>query len=282
METWAQALRQARVDLGLSRPVVAGRAGVSVQTVKSYELGLRRPSRSLLAAILDALAVERGLRNAIMSGAGFAPDGAELGPRNADYQFSLDEARSLIDGLPWPAHVTSEQMEVMAANGIAQRLWGVDLAHEFLAPAERNLMTFATQTRFADRVRNWDEVASVGIAVLKGHHRGPVAVPESATAYFASVMERIFDGDPRYVRRLLDLWEGVVPRVPKVRWFYPVTWAHPVVGEMRFLVSVASAHEAAGLTFHEWMPLDAESWMRLDAVCGRPFPCAQPGSSAAQ
>jgi hypothetical protein len=233
-------------------------------------------------SLLDALAVDRRRRDEILVGAGFAPDGELLGPRNADYQFSLEDAQALIEGLPWPAHVTSEQMEVMAANAIAQRLWGVDLAVEFPSPPERNLMNFATLPRFADRVRNWDALATVGISVLKGHHRGPVAVPELATAYFASVMERVFGGAPRYVRRVLDLWDSVPPRVPKVRWFYPVTWDHQVAGEMRFLVSVATAHESAGLTFHEWMPIDAESWTRLESVPALRSPCPLPGAEDGQ
>jgi len=282
VEAWALSLRKARTELGISRPVLAGRAGVSAQTVKSYELGLRRPSRPLLLALLDALGVERSARNAILAGAGFASDGELLGPRNADYMFTLDEARELIEGLPWPSHVTSEQMEVMAANELAQRLWGVDLAHEFQGPAERNLMTFATLPRFADRVRNWDEVASVGISVLKGHHRQPVPAPEAATSYFGAVMERIFDGDPRYVRRLLDLWDGVAPRAPKVRWFYPVVWDYPGAGELRFMVSLATAHETAGLTFHDWLPLDADSWSRLEAIRLLPFPCGTGGGVRGQ
>ncbi len=270
MDEWPALLRDARAEIGMSRRTLAAGAGISVQTIKSYELGLRRPSRSLLGAILDVLQVDRRLRNEILLGAGFAPDGERLGPHNAGYMYTVEEARSLIDRLPWPAHITSELMEVLAANKIAQRLWGVDLEHELRSPVERNLMTFSTNPRFADRVKNWEAVASVAIGVLKGHHRGPVPVPESATAYFAAVMERVFDGDARYVRRLLDLWERVSPRTPRVRWFYEVVWDHPASGEMRFIVSAAMADEPGGLMFHDWIPADAETWTRLNALRGQP------------
>lgn len=75
--------------------------------------------------------------------------------------------------------------------------------------------------------------------MLKGHHRQPVAAPEAATSYFGPVMEQIFDGDPRYVRRLVDLWDGVAPRAPKARWFYPVVWDYFGAGELRFALPLA-------------------------------------------
>ncbi|MCL4230804.1 MAG: helix-turn-helix transcriptional regulator [Dehalococcoidia bacterium] len=271
MSEWAVLLRKARTDIGMSRPALAAGAGVSAQTVKAYELGLRRPSQTLLSALLDVLELDRRLRNEILVGAGFAPDGGQLGPHNPDYMYTVEEARSLIEGHPWPACVASEMMEVVAANRAAQRLWGVDLDHEFASPVERNLATFATNPRFADHVKNWEAVTSVAIGVLKGHHRGAVPLPESATAYFAAVMERVFDGNPRYVRRLLDLWDRVPARTPKIRWFFETVWSDNVAGEMRFKVSVAMADEPGGLTFHDWIPADAETWSRLDTLvrgCG--------------
>ncbi len=268
MTEWAALLRKARSDIGMSRPALAANAGVSAQTVKAYELGFRRPSRALLTSLLDVLEVDRRLRNEILVGAGFAPDGERLGPTNPDYMYTVDEARALADTLPWPCHVTSELMEVVAANGVAQRLWGVDLEHELPGPVDRNLATFATNPRFADRVTNWEAVVSVAVGVLKGHHRGAVPLPETTTAYFAAVMERVFDGNARYVRRLLNLWDRVPPRAPKIRWFYDVNWSDRVVGEMRFRVSVAMADEPGGLMFHDWVPADAQTWSRLDAVTG--------------
>lgn len=272
MDEWSAILRRARSAVGMSRRELAEVAGVSPQTVKSYELGLRHPSRPLLEAILDALQTDRRLRNEILVQAGFAPDGERLGPRNSDYMYTMEEAQVLIDELPWPAHVNSELMEVLAANELAERVWGVDLAHELTTPLERNMMTVATVPRFADRIKNWEEMVSVGIGVLKGHHRGAVPMPESATAYFAAVMERVYAGDPRYLHRLLGMWDRVPPRAPKVRWFYPIVWDHQAVGELRFLVSVAMAHEPTGVMFNDWIPLDGATWDRLARLRELPFP----------
>lgn len=269
VDEWNSLLLRARRSIGISRPALARLAGVSAQTVKAYERGLRRPSKHLLVGILDALAVDRLVRNQVLLGAGFAPDGELLGPHNPDYMFTASEAVALIASLPWPAHVQTELMEVVAANRLAQRLWGVDLDHEFEGAVERNLVTFATNPRFADRILNWDETATVAVGALKGHHRGSVALPEAATAYFGAVLERVFNADPRYSRRLLDLWERVPPRVPKIRWYYTVMWNDPELGVLRFLVSAASADEPGGLMFHEWMPVDAETWEKLEILRAR-------------
>src|SRR3990172_7711109 len=126
LEECAAGLREARKALRLSQRAVALAAGVSPQTVKAYELGLRRPSRALLTAILDALKVERGERNRILLAAGFAPDGLSLRPRAADLAFSLQEAAAEVGGQPWPDFVASELMEVLAANRVAERLWGTE------------------------------------------------------------------------------------------------------------------------------------------------------------
>ena len=68
-------------------------AGVSAETIKAYETGLRQPTRSYLVAILDALKVERHLRNDILVGAGFAPDGDSLGPAYLPhYMYSAEAA----------------------------------------------------------------------------------------------------------------------------------------------------------------------------------------------
>ncbi|MFN8618260.1 MAG: helix-turn-helix domain-containing protein [Dehalococcoidia bacterium] len=269
MDEWNAMLLDARKSIGLSRPAVAALAGVSAQTVKAYELGLRRPSRQLLVGILDVLAVDRMVRNQILLSAGFAPDGELLGPHNPDYMFTSAEAVSLISTLPWPAHVQTELMEVIAANRLAQRLWGVDLDREFHGAVERNLITFATNPRFADRILNWEETATVAVGALKGHHRGSVLQPEAATAYFGAVLDRVFSADPRYSRRLLDLWDRVPPRVPKIRWYYPVVWSDAELGVLRFLVSAASADEPGGLMFHEWMPTNAETWQKLEVLQSR-------------
>lgn len=265
MDDWARQLRQAREAEGLSREALASVANVSAQTVKAYELGLRNPSQDLLIALLDALKADRSLRNSVLIGAGFAPDGAELGPQNDDYMFGLREAEESIRQRPWPAHVNNELMEVVAANEVAQKLWDVDLAREYNTPVQRNMLTVASTPRFADCVANWDEMVSVGISIMKGHHRGAEEVPEGTSQYFAAVMQLLFAGDPKYVTRFLTLWESVPPRSPKIWWSYPVVWVRDQA-VLRFTATVSLANEQDGLYFHDWIPMDGATATALDEI----------------
>lgn len=203
MDDWSERLHRLRRDTGVSRNALGYFSGVSPQTIKAYELGLRHPSREMLTALLNALKTDRIVRDEILQGAGFAPDGATLRPGPEGYMFTVEEALADIESRPWPVCVLTELMEVLGANRLLQRVWDVDLATEFKGPLERNLMTVVTTPRFADRIVNWDEVVAAGISAWKGHHRGPEEMSAPASAYFLAVMQRVMSGDPRTCSGLL-------------------------------------------------------------------------------
>ena len=263
---WAASLRTARRALGVSRREISEKAGISPYTLKALELGRRHPSRQLLTAVLEALRLERGERNKILEAVGFTADGLRLMPHNADLYFTLEEAADEIERHAWPAHVNNEMMEVVAANRIAQRLWGVDLTREFTGPVERNMLSVASSPRFAARVKNWDEAISVPIAILKGHHRGPETEPEGSSTYYAAVMKRFIEGDPDFVQRFFRLWEVTPAQTPKARWTWHVEWDEPGAGLMRFDVFSSTCNEPDGLSFQDWIPLDAATWQALEAL----------------
>jgi hypothetical protein len=247
-------------------------ARVSPATIKAYETGLRQPTRLYLVAILDALKVERHLRNDILTEAGFAPDGESLGALGVPhYMFSPEAAAEHIEQMPWPAFVMNEYTEVVAANSLVQVLWDIDLENEFPNPLDRNMLSVASNPRFADRVENWDEMMMQGIGVFKGHHRGPEDI-NNPNPYFAQVLERFLKGDPQYVGKLMQLWQETPPREPKVRWEYEIHWNEPGVGCMRFLSVVNTASEPNGLAFNDWMPVGAETWKNFEALQKRGRP----------
>ena len=97
-------------------------------------------------------------------------------------------------------------MEVVDANQPAQLLWGVDRRREVTNQLERNMRGVASNPRFADRCRNWDEAVGTIIAGFKGHTRGPESY-DSPSPYFAVVLEQFLQGDKTYVGRFLDVWE---------------------------------------------------------------------------
>lgn len=252
---WPADLRQARRGAALNREELARRAGISAESVRAYETGRRRPSRKSLVTILDALKLERRGRDEILVGAGYAPDGFNLGPdRHPDYMFTLDQAQEHLDTTPWPAFVMNEVLEVVAANQRVQDLWGVDLRREFVEPHQRNMLGLASNPRFAERLLNWDEMVAAGVSVFKGHHRGPEDL-SAPSPLFNQVLESLAAGDPQYVARFLDLWQKTPPRTPKVRWWYPVVWrAGDAV--LRFRGLVTTCDEPHGLAFNDWIPID--------------------------
>jgi len=261
-------LTEARTRLGLSQAELAARAHVSLASVKSYEQGRRHPSRPYLVAMLDALQIDRGWRNEILSAAGFSPDGLAVRPHNIEeWQFSGLEADKEIATYAWPSFVLTERMEVIAANAVAQALWGVDLRREFVDPIERNLISVASNPRFADRISNWDEAMETVAAMAKGFHRTDETL-EDPSPYLRAVLERFLAGDPRYVQRLAKAWERATftRTQQRVRWSYAVDWDEPDIGPMRFRCLVSTMSEIDGLAVNDWIPRDAESWTNLDRL----------------
>jgi transcriptional regulator with XRE-family HTH domain len=268
MAEWFRMLTEARIRLGLSQAELAARAHVSLASVKSYEQGRRHPSRPYLIAMLDALHIDRGWRNEILEAAGFSPDGLAVRPHNLDeWQFTPLEADEEIATYAWPSFVLTERMEVIAANAVAQALWGVDMRREFVDPIDRNLLSVASNPRFAERVANWDEAIETIAGQWKGYHRAEESLT-NPTPYFKAVLERFLAGDPRYVQRFANAWEraqyGRAKR--RWRWSYPISWDEPGIGEMRFRCLVSNMSEIDGLSVNDWMPRDAESWSNLDRL----------------
>ncbi len=268
MDEWRQLLVQARKAVGVSRQQLADQAHLSADTLKSYELGPRRPSRARLTAILDALKIERKARNDILAAAGFVPDGLALIPGEPRGGFSHREAAALIETLRWPAFVLDEYVTVVAANESAQRLWGVDLRSEFTDPVDRNLLSVASNARFADRCLNWDEAIGTVMSVFKQKEWGRVEQLDDPSPVFAAVLQRFLDGDPGYVTRLAELWEKT-PSARwdrKMRWSYPVVWHDPDAGIIRFECTVTVASHADSTNFNDWIPIGAESWAAFERL----------------
>jgi transcriptional regulator with XRE-family HTH domain len=207
---WSQELRNARAELGLSRSGAARLASVSPETIKAYETGRRKPSRELLARILTALKIEVGTRNRILTGAGFVVGATLFPPEVApDYFYTIEQAAREIEVMPWPACVLNDTMDVVEANRLAQTLWDIDFEHEFRGPGERNLLSVASDPRFAKKVSNWDEAVGIAVSILKAHG---LKEPEESSGYFASVMQHFLEGDPHYVAKFLNVWQNTPAR----------------------------------------------------------------------
>jgi transcriptional regulator with XRE-family HTH domain len=264
-EDWHLALRTFRERLSLSRTELAHLTHISPETLRAYEAGRRKPSRQNLDAMLDALKLDRTQGNRIRLALGFAWDSRDYGIPGIADQFTLEELAVEIERLPWPAFAANEMMEIMAANRIIQKLWRVDLGREFLEPIERNALKVASSPRFARHLVNWDEAIGALVAMWKGHHRGPESL-NASSPYFERLLKDFFAGDPTYVRRFLAVWERTPAREPKVRIHYRVVWHDDTVGEMRFLGILGPGNQWEALAWNDWVPVDAETWQRLEAL----------------
>lgn len=261
--SWSLGLRVARKAVALTREELADISGVSTETVKAYERGSRAPSRPSLVAILDALKLDRLERDSILVGAGLAPDGYYHGPgMQPGYFYTVEEAGKHAGEMPWPCFVVGDLLNVVAANPVAQRLWGIDLERDYPDPFERNMLALAGEPRFAGHVLNWDEMAGVAVAIFKGHHLGGEDL-DAPSPSFNSIVQRFLQGDPRYVKRFLDLWQSTPPATPKSRWAYPVVWRDDSGATLRFKALVTTANEPEGMAFNDWHPLDSATWEAL-------------------
>ena len=255
----------------MSRTELAAAAHVSEATLKAYESGVRHPRRPYLVAILDALKLERGVRNDILASAGFVPDGLSLVPGEPRGTFNHEEAAALVQTVKWPAFVVDEYLTVLGANDVAQRLWQVDLREEFSDPLDRNILSVASNARFADRCVNWTEIIEVIVAIFKRKEWGAPERLDAPSPAFGAVLERFLGGEPAYVGKLAEIWQRTPSSAwdAKMRWHYPVVWDDPRVGRLRFECMVTVASHADSTNFNDWIPADAPTWLALDQLAVR-------------
>lgn len=264
---WRANLRETRRRLGLTQAKLADLAGISPDALRGYESGRRHPRRDHLSRIIEALQMDRAWRNRVLFAAGYAPDGPEMAPEDLhEWWLTPEEAATEIATYAWPAFIMSERGEVLSANAAAQLVWSVDLTREFLDPVERNLFSIASLPRFADRCLNWDEAMTVIAVMFKNFHRR-TELPEAPSPYFAAVIERFMQGDPKYVSRLAEIWEQAPAHHRyKIRWAYPIVWDQPGLGVMRFSCLISTGGEMDGLAINDWIPVDSQSWQVLEAA----------------
>lgn len=268
-EEWANQLRALREKEGLTRDVLALRAGVAAATVKAYELGTRSPSRELLSSLLDALKADSLTRSEVLQKAGFAADGRSPAFRAEDQWFTFDSAVAHMEASPLPAHLNNESMELIAANALMQRVFEVDFNRELGGPFDRSFVAMLTHDRVTQRLANWDEAVSTVLEIVKGHYGGDASIMAANNPYFAAAIEHLLSGDPAYVQRFLAIWAVATPRPRKIRFTYPIVWKHSEAGTMRFHCLVNPANPLGSFTFNDWAPVDATTWEALEALKGR-------------
>lgn len=268
-QDWRQLLATAREAQGLSQAALAAATGISRGTVKAIEQNRRNPSRAVLTRLLDLLKLDRGQRVAILNGAGFVDELSVL-DQHPGYFFSHAEARDEVDSRTWPAALVSETMEVLWANQLLQRVWGVNLLTELNSPVERNILSVISMPRFKGRLLNRVDCIEYALGIMKGHHLGPETDPSGSSPYFQAVIDHFMEGDAAVVTELGELWAKAQPRPYRVRGFFPVRWRDQDAGDMEFEIFFNTASEPLGLAFQDWIPTDSSTWERLETIRQRP------------
>lgn len=267
MDAWRSALLQARHEAGLGRRRLAELAGISIETIRGYEIGRRHPRHETLESMITALGLDRGRANEIREAAGFAPVRTGFGG-SPTYYFSLEEAVAGVERVPWPQFAVDDLFNIVAANKAVCALWGIrSLAAERGRRGNRSMAMFDFLAR-RDLVRhlvNWDEIVEVVSSYLKGRPALPRG--EEEDELFRVMLLAPFGGrDSRFLDRMRAAWDRAKPLTPKVRWDYGVTWSPERGSTIKFHGFVSPANEREGLVFNDWIPVDTESWKRFQAA----------------
>jgi transcriptional regulator with XRE-family HTH domain len=275
MPPWCQDLRAARKRVGIARSELARRSGVPVHTLRRWEDGTRAPTLQGLKRVLDALDCPNALANGILVGAGFAPSRTLFASdRFPNYFYTVEELQTTVETVPWPEFVLNDRAEVVAANLAIQAVWRVDYVWEkaHRTAAQMNLLSVASDHRFARYLVNWEEAIGALIGAFKASPSKPRSPDDTDDMYFNAVFAQFASGDAAFLRRLINTWQKTSPMEPKCRWTVPIVWSDEEFGEMRFTSVINTASEPDGLSFQDWVPIDAASWDVLERVKGRGKP----------
>jgi len=246
----------------MSRIEVAGRCGLSAHSLRSYEVGRRRPTRSHLLRLLRCLEAGDHDRNAILASAGLAPE-API-DRFREPNVPLREAVRMTRSRPLPAVLLNDRTEVLAISGAAWRLFGMP-EYEANPPKHRGALTELATRAVAARVQNWDEAIGQVLQFAKAGLPRDRAV-DDVNSPIAATVKKLAADDPAMWKRFVDLWRVTRPfRGRMAGHIYSSVWNVPG-GAIRFNVFIGCLNTEVGLYIHAMVPADAQSHVLLEEV----------------
>jgi transcriptional regulator with XRE-family HTH domain len=262
MDAWYDQLRSIRERCGMSRHEAADRCGLSAHSLRSYEVGRRRPTRDHLLRLLKCLNVGDHARNVILASAGLAPEGPI--DRFREPNVPPREAARMTRSRPLPALLLNDRTEVLAVSGAAWRLFGMP-EYEAHPPKHRGALTELAARAVAARVQNWDEAIGQILQFAKAGLPRDRPIDEVNSPIAATVRKLAAD-EPAMWKRFEDLWRVTRPfRGRMTGHIYPSVWSVPG-GAIRFNVFIGCLNTEVGLYIHAMVPADARSHMLLEEV----------------
>jgi PAS domain-containing protein len=240
---------------------------MSVEMIRSVEAGRRQPGQAALLSLIHALGIPREDANRILLGAGYAADWGSI-LRQRYSPANIDDLRQQADALMWPGFVTNESFDIVYANPVAQRIFGVDLATDLTGFGERNIIGRAADEEFAARFENWDEVVTFMCGLVKGDSEWGSADFAHPAPSLRRPLERLLQGTPGRVKRFVALWQAA-PAIPnQVRHIYYVRFRYRE-HVLRFTCRINLADIFGGVHWNEWIPADSGTWDALSRMAGQ-------------
>ena len=262
MPTWNDWLRHAREVKGMSRRVLAEIAGVSEETIASYEYGRRAPTAETLRKLTDALQLGEAQAREILSGAGFPPQPVEgrLAPSRQRRRppTSLQEE---VATYTWPCLVLNGRYEILSWNAAAVRVAERDLLPAMPTPRERNLMRVAVDPHFRARSVNWEGIVGHLLGLIK-HELPSLAAVADFNAYLATLVQEIATQYPTAFADLMRIWATATPHPDQRNIYYPV-WRTSTGTVLRFNTVATVWSDFDALFANDWHPADAATWQWL-------------------
>jgi transcriptional regulator with XRE-family HTH domain len=260
-------LRNARKQRNMTQVDLARLSGASVSSIKAYEKGSRRPRQKALNRLITGLGLSRHEANPILASAGFSVDLEGLfGGR---WQTDLDALQELIESCPWPAFISGQGFNFVAANRAFQRVWDVNIATEYPNDQRRNFLAGASLERFASCAENYDELLAMMMGLVKGDPRLNQEL-ERPAPWIREALQEFLDGDPKYIKPLLEAWEKAEPVPHHTRIHYEVRWRYRGQARIRFNAVLTIADIWNELSWNDWIPADRESWDVLQGILAVP------------
>jgi transcriptional regulator with XRE-family HTH domain len=142
--------------------------GTPTRHLSFVETGRAAPSREMVVAFADALAVPLRERNTLLLSAGYAPLYGETpleAPEMAQVNGALDHI--LRANAAFPTLIVNSRYDLVRANRAAHRLFAFLLPRVEQSGPPNMLRLLFTPGLLRDRLLNWDQVAAATLARLQ-------------------------------------------------------------------------------------------------------------------
>ena len=270
--SFSEQVRAARLSAGLSQRELASAAGVSYDTIVSWE-GSRRhlpkdPDR--VRAVGRATGLDKAAADALLNAAGHGTERNGLLKLFEESRRPLKTAAGWIHAYPWPCLVVNERREFVAWNEAANAVAEMDLGERLPTPEDRNMLWMAALPWFRERLTNWDELVGSMISTLKADGLGDPASP--SVTWVNALLGRIGSTYPEVLGKVGALYATVPIWNDGDRNMHPATWRLSTGQELAFRLVFREWSIFDGLFTVDWHPINAETCEWLNSRPRGPEP----------